>query len=95
MHAIQRYHYDRLQEYLHLLKKESEVFELPGDHQNAIIEQEKILIKLYNNYQEALLEVANLIKQYDQEHKSIRRLLFIHKQYRKSLQIKKNGKEIF
>lgn len=94
MHAIQRYHYKRLQGYLDLLQQESEILELPTDHQLTIIRQEKNLTQLYNNYQAALEEIAILIKQYDKEHQSVRRLMFIHKQHRKNLHKNKFDKEI-
>ncbi|MBC7936591.1 MAG: hypothetical protein H7Y86_14670 [Rhizobacter sp.] len=85
MHAIQRYHYDRLQGYLQRLQLESEIFQLPDDHLNTIVQQEKKLQQLYSNYQATLQQVAVLIKQYDQEHKSVRQLIISHKQYRKRL----------
>lgn len=94
MHAIQRYHYERLQGYLDLLQQESKILELPSDHQFTILEQEKNLTQLYNNYQAALQAIAILIKQYDKEHQSVRRLMFIHKQYRKNSQKNKFVKEI-
>ena len=85
MHAIQRYHYDRLQGYLLQLQKESKVFQLSADHLNTIVEQEEKLKQLYHNYQASLHQVALLIKQYEKEHQSVRRLMFSHKQYRKQL----------
>lgn len=88
MHAIQRYHYLRLQEYLTVLKRESEILGLPEEHQVLIVEQEIKLKQLYNNYQEVLKDVAELIKQYQTEDKSIRRLICVHKQYSKQLQKK-------
>jgi predicted chitinase len=88
MHAIQSYHHVRLQGYLIQLKHESEVFKLPDEHLNTVVQQEKKLIQVYNKYQAALEEVAILIKQYDKEHQSVRRLMFMHKRYRKLLQKK-------
>lgn len=41
MHAIQRYHYDRLQGYLQQLQKESKVYQFSTDHLNTIVEQEE------------------------------------------------------
>lgn len=95
MHAIQRYHYERLQGYLNVLQQESEILELPTDHQLTILEQEKNLTQLYTNYQAVLQEVAMLLKQYDKEHQSVRRLMFIHKQYRNAIKKRKFVKEIF
>lgn len=83
MHAIQRYHYIRLQRYLTQLQRESKFFQLPGEHLNLILQQEKKLVQLFNNYQAALQTVAELIKQYEQENQSVRRLISTHKQHRK------------
>jgi len=83
MQAIQRSQYNHLQKNLQKLKDESEVFKLPVDHLKIIVQQEVNLYKLYRNYQEALLNIALLIKQYNNEHQSIRRLQHIHKKYQK------------
>jgi hypothetical protein len=88
MHAIQRYHYIRLQEYLNVLKRESEIWGLPDEHHLSIIQQEIKLKELYNNYQEVLKDVAELIKEYQKEDKSVRRLISIHKQHTRQLQKK-------
>ncbi len=89
MNAIQRYHYDRLQDYLKHLQKESEIFQLPVEHISEIMEMEERLTKLYRNYQSSLLQVAELIKQYEREHRSVKRLMSSHKNY-----CKKNHKKI-
>ncbi|GEM_PF-1709029 len=83
MHAIQRYHYNRLQRFLHQLQQESETFELPTNHIHSIVEQEEKLKQLYISYQESLQQVACLIKQYELEYQSVRRLVNSHKQLAK------------
>ena len=94
MNAIQRYHYDRLQDYLKHLQKESEIFQLPVEHIIEIMEMEERLKQLYGNYQSSLLQVAELIKQYEREHRSVKRLMSSHKNYCKK-NCKKNAcKEI-
>ncbi len=85
MHAIQRYHYNRLQGFLIKLQQESETYQLPVHHLNTIVQQEKQLQQLYSNYLAALQQVSALIKQYEKEHQSVRRLMSCHKQYRKGL----------
>ncbi len=83
MQAIQRYHYNRLQQFLYQLQQESEAYELPTHHRNSIVEQEEKLKQLYVNYQQSLQQVAILIKQYEIEHQSVRRLVNSHKQLAK------------
>lgn len=85
MHAIQRYHYDRLQGYLCQLQDESMTFQLPDDHLDTIVQQEKKLKQLYSNYQASLAQISALIKQYEQEYQSVRRLMISHRQHRKRL----------
>lgn len=94
MNAIQRYHYDRLQDYLRHLQRESEILQLPVEHVKEIIEIEERLKQLYGNYQSSLLRVAELIKQYEQEHRSVKRLMSSHKNHRKNNQKKIICKEI-
>ncbi|MDN3656784.1 hypothetical protein QWZ08_14150 [Ferruginibacter paludis] len=84
MQAIQRYHYDRLRGYLNLLQKEAEFYQLPEGHLLSIIEQGNKLQDLFTNYHEALAFIEILIKQYDSEYHAVRRLMHLHKQYRKS-----------
>lgn len=83
MHAIQRYHYNRLQLLLHQLQQESEAYKLPEVHLKTIVQQEEQLKQLYVSYQESLQHVASLIKKYELEYQSVKRLVNRHKQYRK------------
>ncbi len=83
MHAIQRYHYNRLQQFLRQLQQESEAYELPGHHLDTIVQQENKLKQLYTNYQESLQQVASIIKQYELEYQSVKRLVNSHRQFRK------------
>jgi len=94
MHAIQRYHYDRLQKCLRELQTESIACQLSEDHLNTIVQQEKKLKQLYNSYTTSLREISILIKQYEQEHHSVRRLISSHKQHTKSLQKKSSKRDI-
>lgn len=84
MQGIQRYHYERLKGYLNLLQKEAEFYQLPENHQLSIIEQGQKLEKIFTNYHEALAVVEFLIKQYESEYHAVRKLMYIHKQYRKT-----------
>jgi len=83
MQAIQRYHYNRLQRFLDQLQQESEAYELPAHHRHSIVEQEEKLKQLYVNYQQSLQQVAYLIKQYELEYQSVKRLVNSHKQLAK------------
>lgn len=83
MNAIQRYQYDRLQRLLKHLQNESEILDLPIGHTNEIIEKESQLKQLYIHYQSSLLQIAQLVKQYEQEQQEIKRLVTSHKNYRK------------
>ena len=83
MQAIQQYHYNRLKQFLHQLQQESMAYELPAHHQNSIVEQEEKLKQLYVSYQHCLQQLAILIKQYEVEHQSVRRLVGSHKQLAK------------
>ena len=85
MHGIQRYHYERLQGYLKQLQQESKIFQLSSDHLTTIEQQEEKLKLLYHNYQASLHQVAIIIKQYEQEYKSVRQLMISHKQHRKQI----------
>ena len=83
MNAIQRYQYDRLQKLLKHLQKESETFHLPAEHLNKINEKEERLNQLYIDYQSSLLQVFELIQQYEQERQAIKCLLNSHRDIKK------------
>lgn len=83
MQAIQRYHYNRLQQFLDQLQNESEAYELPAHHLISIVEQEEKLRQLYISYQQSLQQVASLIKEYQLEYQSVKRLVNSHKQLTK------------
>ena len=84
MNAIQRYQYDRLQDLLKHLQKESETLHLPVEHLNEIIEKEERLNQLYINYQSSLLKVFEWIQEYEQERRAIKSLVNSHRNYRKN-----------
>ncbi len=89
MQAIQRYHYERVKGYLNLLHREAEFYQLPEGHVLSINEQSKKIEDLFIKYRETLKVVEILIRQYDAEYNTVRRLMSIHKQHRKKL-LKKN-----
>ena len=84
MNAIQRYQYDRLQELLKHLQKESETLHLPIEHLNEIVEKQERLNQLYINYQSSLLQVFELIQEYEQERRDIKCLMNNHRNFRKN-----------
>lgn len=85
MHAIQRFHYDRLQGCLKKIRKESEDFMLPEDHLQSVFLQEERLKKLLQNYQEALQHLALILKDYEKEQQLTQSLIYVHKKYRKEV----------
>ncbi len=93
MHAIQRYHHNRLQLFLQQMQQETETYKLPGHHLKAIVQQEKNLKQLYFSYLESLQQVASLIAQYELEYQSAKQLVNKHKQYLKQGLKKRRLKE--
>ena len=94
MNAIQRYQYDRLHGLLKHLQSESEFLCLPVEHTTEIIEKENRLKQLYIHYQSALLQIAQLIKQYEQEQQAIKALVISHKNYRRKARKKALSKQM-
>ncbi len=60
-----------------------ELFELPCNHLDDILEHENKLANIYENYKTALLNVETLIKDFEDHKKSVRRLIVDHKRCKK------------
>lgn len=88
MQAIQLFHYKAFLNYLHKLRQ-AESSELSCEHMNMITQHEEKLKAIYDNYQAALEQVSDIIRQFDDHKQSIRRLMILHKQQRKHFK-KKN-----
>lgn len=91
MQGILLFHYKTLQEYLNKLQEE-EVYNLPCEHEGQILQHEQKLKEIYINYQEALIQVSVILKEFEEHKQSIRRLMYNHKQCRKQTRKKEIGR---
>lgn len=90
MRAIQFFQYKCLEEYLQKLQQE-DLFDLPGEHKDIMIQHAEKLKEIYCNYRLSLEQVSVIITQYEEHKRTIMRLIKQHKSYKRSLK----GKNIF
>ena len=79
-------HFKQVKKYLFELQQ-VELFELPCNHLVDIVEHEKKLAEIYENYKTALLNVEALIKEFNDHKKSVRRLIIDHKRCKKLIRM--------
>lgn len=75
-------HFKQVKKYLYDLQQ-IELFELPCNHLTTIVEHEKKLSEIHENYKTALFKVETLIKEFDEHKKSVRRLIIEHRRCKK------------
>jgi hypothetical protein len=78
MQGILMSHFKQVKKYLYDLKQ-VELFDLPCNHLNDVLQHEQRLAEIYENYKTALLNVETLIEEFDVHKKSVRRLIIEHK----------------
>ena len=78
MQGILLSHFKQVKKYLYELKQ-VELFDLPCNHLDDIVEHEHKLAEIYQNYKTALVNVETFIKEFDVHKKSVRRLIIEHK----------------
>ncbi len=83
MQGILRSHYKLVEDYLNKLLAEN-VLNVPCPyHHESIVEHKHKLNEIYNNYQETLSQMAEIIKQFEDHKQAVRRLIILQKKKKK------------
>ncbi|MBP9099087.1 MAG: hypothetical protein KBF74_09750 [Ferruginibacter sp.] len=88
MQGIQFFEYKYLLDNLQKLKEEEHIA-FSDEHNNQVMESEKKLKHIYEEYRLSLVHIADIIRQFEEHKLSVRRLVNYHKSYRKLLAGKK------
>jgi hypothetical protein len=83
MQGILRSHYKLVENYLNKLLDENALIITCPQHYESILEHKEKLSDIYENYQKALSQMAELIKQFDDHKQSVRKLIILQKKKKK------------
>jgi len=82
MQGIQLFEYKSLLESLNKLKQ-VDIFNLPGEEADSVLNEEKKLHDIYKNYQLSMQQVSEYIRQFEEHKNAIRRLMKNNRHYLK------------
>lgn len=88
MQGIQFFEYKYLLDNLQKLKQEEHIV-FSDVHANQVLDSEKKLKSIYEEYRHSLIHISEVIKQFEEHKHSIRKLANYHKSYRKHMAGKK------
>jgi hypothetical protein len=84
MQGIPFFHFKTMFDCLVRLQAQAEYLQLPTEEIQALSEQKEKLQEIYRQYEASLQQVALIVKQYDTEQKSVRRIISNHKRSSKA-----------
>ncbi|HPH85113.1 MAG TPA: hypothetical protein PLC48_06615 [Ferruginibacter sp.] len=84
MQGIPFFHFKTMYDCLCRLQAQAEYLQLPVEEIRALSLQKENLQEIYRQYEVLLQQVALVVKQYDVEQKSVRRLISNHKRNSKA-----------
>ncbi|MEO6670305.1 MAG: hypothetical protein ABIN36_12560 [Ferruginibacter sp.] len=83
MQGIPFFHFKCLREDVEKIHQQSDVLRLPPEHREMIIAHKEKLNSVYDEYEDTLKKLSIIIKEYRDQQIAIRRLMIMHKRYKK------------